>query len=163
MLISQARNGDEIRKPRHRGSPANIEVPAFVILVNPKLVWDSWNLACYHGAASTCRDRKIVPFGAGLGISFSEQAWCFRYGTWHLWGRNDIRCLLLLSKISSVNIEQQECCVQFWNFSGFVWPFLYINWVSGHLMCIIQIWTTWTCTSAPKLVEKSHVCPWVNF
>ena len=32
-------------------------------------------------------------------------------------------------KISSVNIEQQECCVQSWNFSGFVWPFLYINWV----------------------------------
>ena len=29
----------------------------------------------------------------------------------------------------SVNIEQQECCVQFWNFSGFVWTFLYINWV----------------------------------
>ena len=28
----------------------------------------------------------------------------------------------------SVNIEQQECCVQFWNFSRFVWPFLYINW-----------------------------------
>ena len=30
---------------------------------------------------------------------------------------------------SSVNIEQQECCVQFWNFSRFVWTFLYINWV----------------------------------
>ena len=32
-------------------------------------------------------------------------------------------------KNSSVNIEQQECCVQFWNFSGFVWTFIYINWV----------------------------------
>ena len=30
-------------------------------------------------------------------------------------------------KISSVNIEQQECCVKFSNFSGFVWTFLYIN------------------------------------
>ena len=30
-------------------------------------------------------------------------------------------------------------------------------------MCIIQIWTTNTCSGAPKLVEKSHVCPWVNF
>ena len=30
---------------------------------------------------------------------------------------------------SSVNMEQQECCVYFWNFSGFVWTFLYINWV----------------------------------
>ena len=32
-------------------------------------------------------------------------------------------------KISRVNIEQQECCVQFWNFLKFVWTFLYINWV----------------------------------
>ena len=49
------------------------------------------------------------------------------------------------------------------NYSGFVWPFLYINLVFGHLMCIIKIWTTSICSSAPKLVEKSHVCPWVNF
>ena len=48
-------------------------------------------------------------------------------------------------------------------YSGLVSPFLYIYWVSGHLMCIIQISTTSTCSSAPKLVEKSHVCPWVNF
>ena len=39
----------------------------------------------------------------------------------------------------------------------FVWPFLYINWVSGHLMCIIQIWTTSTGSSAPKLFEN-HMC-----
>jgi len=30
-------------------------------------------------------------------------------------------------KISRVNIEQQECCVNFWDFSGFVWTFLCIN------------------------------------
>ena len=28
---------------------------------------------------------------------------------------------------SRVNIEQQECCVNFWDFSGFVWKFLCIN------------------------------------
>ena len=28
---------------------------------------------------------------------------------------------------SRVNIEQQECCVNFWDFSGFVWTFLGIN------------------------------------
>ena len=33
-------------------------------------------------------------------------------------------------KIYHVNIEQQECCVNFWDFLGFVWAFLYINWVS---------------------------------
>ena len=32
-------------------------------------------------------------------------------------------------KNSRVKIEQQECCVNFWDFSGFVWPFLYTNWV----------------------------------
>ena len=42
----------------------------------------------------------------------------------------------------SVNIEQQECCVNFWDFSGFVWTFLCINWVFNAFMCIIQIWTT---------------------
>ena len=30
-------------------------------------------------------------------------------------------------KIYSVNIEQQECCVNFWDFSRFVWTFLCIN------------------------------------
>ena len=32
-------------------------------------------------------------------------------------------------KISSVNIEQHECCVNFCDFSGFIWTFLGINWV----------------------------------
>ena len=50
----------------------NIEMPGFLILVNPKLVWNSWNLACYHGAASTCCGTNFVPFGAGLGICFSQ-------------------------------------------------------------------------------------------
>ena len=30
---------------------------------------------------------------------------------------------------SRVNIEQQECCVNFCDFSGFVWTFLCIKWV----------------------------------
>ena len=34
---------------------------------------------------------------------------------------------------------------------------------SRHFMCIIQICTTSTCSNALKLLEKSHVCPWVNF
>ena len=38
-----------------------------------------------------------------------------------------------------VNIELYDCRVKFWSDSGFVWHFLYINGVFGHLMCIIQI------------------------
>ena len=29
-------------------------------------------MACYRGAASTCRGKKIIPFGAGLGISLPQ-------------------------------------------------------------------------------------------
>ena len=42
-------------------------------------------------------------------------------------------------KISRVNIEQQECCVKFCDFSGFVCTFLCINGVFNAFMCIIQI------------------------
>ena len=70
--------------------------------------------------------------------------------------RNNIHCLPP-DFLYRGNIELYECPVKFWNYSGFVWPFLYINWVSGHLMCIIQIWTTSTCSRAPKLVAN-HMC-----
>ena len=63
---------------------------------------------------------------------------------------------------SRVNIEQQECSVNFCDFSGFVWTLLCIKWVFNAFMCIIQIWSTWACSSAYKLVEKSNLCPWVH-
>ena len=50
----------------------NVEILCFYILVNLKLVWNSWNLACYHGAASTWHGKIFVPFGAGFGICFSQ-------------------------------------------------------------------------------------------
>ena len=70
--------------------------------------------------------------------------------------------LIAFNFLSHVNLEQQECCVNFCDFSGFVWTFLCINWVFNEFMCIIQIWTTCTCSSAYKLVEKSNLCPWVH-
>ena len=113
----------------------NVEIPGFQILVNPKLVWNSWNLACYHGAASTCRGKNFVTFGAGLGISFSQT----RASNNKRDGFGRERATLgdetisvasyIFQKNLSVNIEQQECCVQFWIFSWFVWTFLCINWV----------------------------------
>ena len=79
-------------------------------------------------------DKKFVPFGAGLGISFSQtrashnkrdgfgrECATFGYGTIFV-------ASYCFQKISSANIEQQECCVKFWNFLGSVWTFLYINW-----------------------------------
>ena len=64
---------------------------------------------------------------------------------------------LIDSNFSHVNIEQQECCVNFYDFPGFVWTFLCIKWVFNAFMCIIQIWTTCTCYGADKLVEKSNL------
>ena len=136
--------------------------------MNPKLVWNSWNLACYHGAATTCRGTNFVPFGAGLGICFSQTGASHNkhYGFGReraTFGDETISVAsYCFQKISSVNIEQQECCVQFWNFSGFVWTLLYINWVFNAFMCIIENWNTCTCSNAYKLVEKSNLFPWVH-
>ena len=125
-------------------------------------------MACYHGAASTCRGKIFVAFGAGLGICFSQTRAshnrrdgfgreCATFGD-----ETISVASYCFQKISSVNIEKHECCVKFWNFSGFVRTFLYINLVSRHFMCIIQISNTCTCSSAYKFVEKSNMCPLVH-
>ena len=79
MLRSHARNGNECQTPCHRHSVANIEINGFKILVNTKLIGNSLNLACYHGAASTCRGKKLSHLGRfGYKLltnqSFSQQA-----------------------------------------------------------------------------------------
>ena len=132
----------------------NIEMPGFQILVNPKLVWNSWNLACYHGAASTCHGN-FLPIWGRFGYmlltnqSFSQQAWWFSVGNVPPLGTKQYPLpLIAFNFFSRVNIEQQECCENFCDFSGFVWIFLCINWVFNAFMCIIQIWTTCTCSSA---------------
>ena len=71
-IRSHARNENECQIPWHRRSAANIEIHGFKILVNQKLIWNSWNLTWYHGTAATCHGKNIVPFGAGVGISFSQ-------------------------------------------------------------------------------------------
>ena len=77
--------------------------------------------------------KNIVPFGAGYGISFSQTRAShnkpYGFGMKRAtFGDETISVAsYCFQKISSVNIEQQECCVKFWNFSGFVWTFLYIN------------------------------------
>ena len=85
--------------------------------------------------ASTCCGKKFVPFGAGLGISFSQSRASRNKPDGFRRGRATFGAGMIsgasncFQKISSVNIEQQECCVKFWNLSGFVWTFLYFNWV----------------------------------
>ena len=135
MLRSHARNGNEFQTPCHRLSATNIEPPGFEILVNPKLDLNSWNLACYHGTASTCHSKFFVPFGAGLGICFSQTRASHNkhdgFGRERpTFGDETISIASYCFQIfSRVNIEQQECCVIFCDFSGFVWTFLCIIWL----------------------------------
>ena len=67
---------------------------------------------------------KFVPFRAGFGISFSQtSAYHNKAGGF---GRERATfgdemifvASYCFQKISSVNIEQQECCVYFWIFVG---------------------------------------------
>ena len=80
-----------------------------------------------------CRGKFFVPFGAGLGISFSETRASHNkrdgFGRERATFGDEMISVAsyCFQNLSSVNIEQQECCVQFWNFLGFVWTFLYIN------------------------------------
>ena len=168
MLRSHTRNGNECQTPCHRHSAANIEILGFQILVKSKLVWNSWNLACYHGATSTYRGDFFVPFGAGLVICFSQTRASHNkhddFGRERpTFGDETISIASYCFQVFfHVNIEQQECCVIFSEFSGFVWTFLCIKWVFNAFMCITQIWTTCTCSSAYKLVKKLNLCPWVH-
>ena len=70
-------------------------------------------MARYHEAASTCRGKKFVPFGAGLGISFSQTRASHNkrdgFGRERAtFGDETISIAsYCFQKISSVNIEQQ--------------------------------------------------------
>ena len=140
------------------------------MLVNPKLVWNSWNLAWYHGINGT--RHAVVNCLSHLG-----QVWVYAFHKPELLTASMLVSvgnvpplgtkryplpLIAFNFFSRANIEQQECCVNFSEFSGYVWTFLCINWVFNAFMCIIQIWTTSACSSAYKLVEKSNLCPWVH-
>ena len=59
---SHARNGNEIQTSGHRCSAGNIEKLGFLIPVNPKHAWKSWNLAWCHDMAPTCCGNFAVRF-----------------------------------------------------------------------------------------------------
>ena len=114
------------------------------------------------------RGKFFVPFGAGLGISFlhirashNKPAGFGRERA--IFGDEMISAAsYCFQKISSVNIEQQECFVKFWNFSGFVWTFLYINWVFQAFYVHNSNLNYAHAQVHIKLVEKSNICPWVH-
>ena len=135
MLRSHARNGNEFQTPGHRWLLAKYWDAGFLNSSKSKTRLKLRNLACYHGAATTCCGKKIVPFGASLGICFYKLK--LLTTSMMVFGRErptfgDERISIAsycFQFFSRVNVEQQECCVIFCYFSGFIWTFLCINWV----------------------------------
>ena len=169
MLRSHARNGNEFQTLGHHWLPAKH--------------WDAW-FQNYSKSKTRMKCMKLgmlswsginmpwYKFSSIWGMfgymllrnwNFSQQAWWFLVGNVPPLGTKRYPLpLIAFNFFSRVNIKQQECCVKFCDFSGFVWTFLCINWVFNAFMCIIHIWTTCTCSSAYKLVEKPNMCPWVH-
>ena len=87
--------------------------------------------------------------------SFPQEGSWFREGTCHLHVRNEIRilpspALIFLHR----QIRPNRSIVLNSGTIPDSFGLFYINWIFRHLMCMIQIITTSTCSSAPKLVEN---------
>ena len=103
------------------------------------------NLEMISWKGETCRGKNIVPFGADVDKLLANQSFSQNKPD----GFSRVRATLGDETIyvassyfqiySRVNIEQHECCVNFWDFSGFFWTFLWINLVFNAFMCIFQI------------------------
>ena len=168
MLRSHARNENECQTPSHGHSAVDIEIPGFQILVNQKLIWNSWNLGCYHGAASTCRGKFFVPFGAVLGIYFSQSRASHNkhdgFDREHptFWDETISIASYCFQFFFSCQHRTTGVLCDFLWFFGVRLDILCINRVFNAFMCITPIWTTCTCSSAYNLVEKSNPCPSVH-
>ena len=139
MLRSHARNGHEFQTPSHRWFSAKQWDAWFWNCSKSKtrlkfmklgmLSWSGINMPWYKFCSIWGR------FGYMLitNLSFSQQAWWFSVGNIHRCGRNDIHYVLLLSIFSRVNIERQECCVNFWDFRGLLGHFYALTEFSMHL------------------------------
>ena len=162
MLMSHARNGNEFQTPGKRWLPPKHWDTLLLFLVSPKLVWihETWH------AIMEQHQHAIVKFLSNWGqvLVYASHNSHDGFGRERpTFGDETISIAsYCFQNFTRVNIEQQECCVNLCDFSGFVWTFLCINCVFNAFMCMIQIWTTCTCSSAYKLVEKSNLCPWVH-
>ena len=163
MLRSHASNGKEFRTPGHRWDAwflnSSKSKTRLKFMKLHMLSWSGINMLWYKFCPIWSKFRYMLL----TNWSFSQQAWWFLVGNYQPLGMKRYPLPLIAFKFCSrVNIEEQDCCVDFCDFSWFVWTFLCINWVFKTFMCIIRNLTTCTCSSAYKLVEKSNMCPWVH-
>jgi hypothetical protein len=83
--------------------------------------------------AHICHGKKIDQFGARFGASLLQTGAPSKkpHGSDRervtLVGETAIAASSHLVFFSTGNIDQQEIRAEIWNYSGFMWPFLYIN------------------------------------
>ena len=79
----------------------------------------------YHVVVKECR------IGTSFGISFLQTGASLKKARGSKRECATFECEMIyaapLEFLYKGNIELHECPVKFWNYSGFVWPFLYIN------------------------------------
>ena len=136
MLRSHARNGNEFQTPGHRWLPAKNWDAWYLISFKSKTRLEFMKLCMLSRSGINMPLYKFCPSWGRFGYrlptnrSFSQQAWWFLVGNVPpLWTKRYPLPLIAFKFFSRVNIEQQESCVIFCDFSGFVWTFLCINWV----------------------------------
>ena len=133
---SHARDGIEIQTPGHYWLLAKHWDAWFLNSSKSKTRLKFMKLGMLSWSGIDMPWYKFCPIWGRFGYmlftnrSFSQQAWWFSVGNVPPLGTKRYPLPLILFKFfSRVNIEQQECCVNFCDFSGFVWTFLCINWV----------------------------------
>ena len=82
--------------------------------------------------ALTCCGKKLGRFRTSFGISFLQTGASLKKARGSERERVTFECGTIyaappLEFLYRGNIELYEFHIKFWNYSGFVWPFLYIN------------------------------------
>ena len=119
---SHARNENKIQTSGRRGSVGNINKLGFLIPVNPKHAWKSWNLAWCHVIALTCCAKKMGRFGTRFCISFLQTGASLKKARGSERERVTFECETIyaprLEFLYRGKIELHEFPVKFWNIPG---------------------------------------------
>ena len=136
IFRSHARDGSEIQTSGRRGSAGKIEKLGFLIHVNPKHAWKSWNLPWCHDRAPTCCGNFFGGIGTSFGISYLQTGASLKKlrgsdrETCPPCGRNDNHCLF--SPCIFFYRQHGTTGYLYWSLNLFRvhLAFLYTNWVS---------------------------------
>ena len=169
MLRSHARNGNECQTPGQRWFPAKHWDRWFLNSSKSKTRLKFMKLSMLSRSSINMPWYKFCPIWGRFGYmlltnrNFSQQALWFSVGNVPPLWTKQYPLPLIAFKFFLVSTWNNRSVVWFFLiFRGSFGHFYALTEFSMHFMCIIQTWTTCTCSSAYKLVEKSNLCPWVH-